>query len=109
MSTKAASRSERNAPCGDLISCDLPTSLSAPIFHTWERYDSQAGKWLTMSRISFPINGGRDEGYRGFTVSKVSPGKWRCDVETSSGALIGRISFNVVESPSTPILSTKDL
>ncbi|HVV38732.1 MAG TPA: DUF2914 domain-containing protein [Candidatus Paceibacterota bacterium] len=86
-----------------------PTSLSAPIYHTWERYDQEAGKWVVMSRISFPINGGRDEGYRGFTVSKVTPGKWRCDIETSNGSLIGRISFAVVESSSTPQIATKDL
>lgn len=86
-----------------------PTDLSAPVSHTWERYDSTAGKWEVMSRISFPISGGRNDGYRGFTVSAVTPGKWRCDVETSSGALIGRISFNVVQSSSTPALSEKDL
>ena len=86
-----------------------PTDLSAPIFHTWERYDDAAGKWVEMSRISFPISGGRAEGYRGFTVSVVTPGKWRCSVETQDGALIGRLSFNVVQTPSAPALSQETL
>ncbi|HVZ76222.1 MAG TPA: DUF2914 domain-containing protein [Candidatus Paceibacterota bacterium] len=85
-----------------------PTGLSAPIYHRWERRDD-TGKWVTMSRISFPINGGRGEGFRGFTVTSVTPGHWRCDVETEGGALIGRISFNVVESSTTAALSTKAL
>jgi hypothetical protein len=62
-----------------------------------------------MSQVSFPINGGRAEGYRGFTVAVVTPGKWRCDVETSGGLLIGRISFDVVDSSSTPSLSAETL
>ena len=86
-----------------------PTGLSTPIFHTWEHYDSASGKWLTMLRIAFPINGGRAAGYRGFTISVVTPGKWRCDVDSSDGTLIGRISFDVVDSSSTPQLSTQTL
>jgi hypothetical protein len=86
-----------------------PTGLSAPIYHRWEKYNDKTGKWETMSRISFPINGGRDAGYRGWTLSGVAPGRWRCDVETQSGALIGRISFVVVEDPNGAKLSTKTL
>ena len=86
-----------------------PSGLSTPIYHTWERYDDSSGKWLVMSRISFPINGGRADGYRGFTVSIVTPGKWRCDVETSDGSLIGRLSFDVIDSTSSPAFSTQTL
>ncbi len=35
-----------------------PTDLSTSIYHTWEHYDDASGKWLVVSRISFPINGG---------------------------------------------------
>ncbi len=86
-----------------------PTGLSAPIFHRWETYDAAARKWNTVSRISFPINGGRDAGYRGWTLSNVTPGTWRCDVETEGGALIGRVTFDVVQSPTPPVLSTRTL
>ena len=87
-----------------------PADLRAPIYHTWEHKNQRTGEWETRSRISFPISGGRDEGYRGFTVkTALSAGEWRCNVETASGALIGRIGFTAVESPDTPALSQKTL
>ena len=82
-----------------------PTGLSAGIYHRWEKYDEAAGEWRTMARVSFSISGGRDGGYRGWTMkSALTEGKWRCDVETAGGALIGRASFTVVEASSTPQL-----
>jgi hypothetical protein len=86
-----------------------PTGLSAPVFHRWEKYDEATKSWMTQSRLSFPINGGRDEGFRGWTIAVVSAGRWRCDVETEGGALIGRISFDVVETPTPAAIATKTL
>ncbi len=87
-----------------------PGGLSTPIEHRWEEYDTTAKKWQTVSLVSFPINGGRTEGYRGYSVEEnLSPGQWRCDVETDKGQLIGRISFDVVQSSATPALSTTAL
>ncbi len=96
-----------NATC--FSSIFAPTNLSAPIFHRWEQYDEVHSTWKTMARISFAINGGREGGYRGFTETAVTPGRWRCDAETSSGALIGRVSFTVVSASTTPTLSQKSL
>lgn len=87
-----------------------PSNLTAPIFHRWEKYDSERGEWVTESRVSFSISGGRDEGYRGWSQkSSLTSGRWRCNVETESGALIGRITFMVIESSTAPELSTKTL
>jgi hypothetical protein len=86
-----------------------PTGLSAPIYHQWEKYNDDKGRWETVSKISFPINGGRDAGYRGYSDLVVTPGRWRCDVETQSGALIGRISFTVRSSDSPPASSSRTL
>jgi hypothetical protein len=86
-----------------------PTGLSAPIFHQWEKYDEDKGRWETVSRISFAISGGRDAGYRGYTDLIVTPGRWRCNVETQSGALIGRISFTVRGVDSLPAFPSKTL
>mgnify|MGYP001565594097 CR=1 FL=1 len=87
-----------------------PTNLEAPIFHRWEKYNEENKKWETQSHISFSISGGRDEGYRGFSQKgSLTSGTWRCNVETASGALIGRISFTVIESKIPPVLSTKKL
>ena len=87
-----------------------PTELEAPIYHRWEYYNEEAGGWETRSRVSFPISGGRSEGYRGFSTKyALVVGRWRCDVETSEGALIGRTSFTVIESTTPPALFTKTL
>lgn len=84
-----------------------PGELSTPIYHHWEKYNQDSRRWVTISRVSFPINGGRDQGYRGWSVKEnLDPGLWRCNVETQAGGLIGRISFTVVQAPVTPTLST---
>lgn len=79
-----------------------PARLEAPVFHRWEHYDELDDDWIAGGRIPFSIRGGRDGGFRGYTVSPVRPGTWRCSVETERGALIGRITFKVVERTSAP-------
>ena len=87
-----------------------PTNLSAPVYHRWEKYDDAKGAWETQSLVAFPIAGGRADGYRGYTVkSALTAGEWRCDVETKSGALIGRSAFEVVGSTTAPALSQRML
>lgn len=85
-----------------------PGKLSAPVVHTWQKYSEQRQKWNIESSVSFPINGGRDEGYRGWSVHTLTPGKWRCDIHTTRGQLIGRISFTAIEGQE-PNLSTMTL
>lgn len=87
-----------------------PTDLKAPIHHTWEYRNPQTGDWEVRSDISFPISGGRNEGYRGFSVkTALTAGEWRCNVETAQGSLIGRMSFTAVEAATAPALSQKIL
>jgi hypothetical protein len=86
-----------------------PADLETPIYHTWE-YKNASGEWEVRSRVSFPLSGGRADGYRGYTVkAALQQGEWRCDVETASGALIGRTSFTVVGPTHTPVLSQTTL
>lgn len=84
-----------------------PTRLSTPIYHKWERYDERNGEWQFMGRIGFPISGGRNEGYRGYSYKDVPPpGDWRLSVETERGALIGRIRFTIALEADAPELQT---
>src|SRR3989344_5547902 len=100
--------SSRSAFC--FSSVFAPADLQAPIYHKWQYKNTVSGEWEVRSRISFPISGGRAEGYRGFSVkTALSAGEWRCEVETAGGSLIGRMSFTVVESSNTPVLSQKTL
>jgi len=87
-----------------------PTGLKTPVVHVWEQYSESASAWQERSRVPFAISGGRAGGYRGFSLkSSLAPGRWRCNVETRGGVLIGRISFTVVQSVTAPELSTKTL
>lgn len=72
--------------------------LTAEIQHRWERYNPETQQWETIARIPFSIRGGRDEGFRGYSQTlQLSAGEWRCSVETTRGALIGREQF-IIES-----------
>ncbi len=83
-----------------------PARLETDIVHRWQYYDKSRGKWIDRSRIGFPIVGGRDGGYRGYSLSgNVFAGRWRVLVETSRGQVIGKASFTVVEVDRKPKLS----
>lgn len=75
-----------------------PVALTTKIVHQWQHFDTASGQWITLAAISFPISGGRDGGYRGYSA-KANPigGAWRVNVETGDGRVIARIPFKVVE------------
>jgi hypothetical protein len=80
-----------------------PIKLSTKIVHRWQHYDPKSGEWRTRSAVSFAINGGRDGGYRGYTIKhNPEPGHWRVDIDTSEGHLIGRIAFQVASVSAPP-------
>lgn len=88
---------------GDTISCYTavfaPTELSTTIYHHWQQYFPTRKEWLTTDHLGYQITGYRDGGYRGITRKQnITPGKWRVDVETESGVLIGRIGFYVKQT-----------
>lgn len=73
-----------------------PRRLATQIVHEWQWYDERTDTWATQTVVAFPILGGRENGYRGYsTVSKLREGAWRIDVETRDGRAIGRMYFNV--------------
>jgi DUF2914 family protein len=79
-----------------------PTSLNTEIVHEWQTYDSRRG-WITADRIALSVRGGRDGGYRTYSVKNgVKPAAWRVNVETPNGAILGRYRFNVLPQSGTP-------
>jgi len=73
-----------------------PIQLRTSVVHVWKRYNETARTWRTESTVRFPIVGGRDGGYRGYSIkSTPASGRWRVDIETSDGLLIGRVAFSV--------------
>lgn len=84
-----------------------PANLDVNIVHEWEYFDEREGEWEVSSRIPLHLSGGRAEGFRTFSNKAFLPqGKWRVNVVTSRGQVIGRINFKVVSSTSTPPLTT---
>jgi hypothetical protein len=81
--------------------------VRVPVHHVWSRKTPSG--WVRTDRIAFQIAGGRQGGYRGYTVkSGVVPGEWRVEVETETGQTLGRIDFTVCESPNPhPPLETR--
>jgi hypothetical protein len=87
-----------------------PTALTIDIIHEWQRYDEDVQEWKTATIVRFPINGGRDGGYRGYSFKyNPAPGNWRVNVRTEYQQIIGKILFKVEEVPSLPQLETKTL
>lgn len=79
-----------------------PTSLTTRVVHRWHWYSKVEKQWVQRSAIIYPIVGGRDGGYRGYSAVPISDaGEWRVDIETADGRLIARLSF-VVEQVATP-------
>ncbi|OHA89781.1 MAG: hypothetical protein A3C70_00800 [Candidatus Zambryskibacteria bacterium RIFCSPHIGHO2_02_FULL_43_14] len=73
-----------------------PTDLDTNIVHDWQYFDQAMGKWVSVTRITFSIEGGRGEGYRGFSKKEgLFAEKWRVDVKTERDQIIGRVRFDV--------------
>jgi hypothetical protein len=73
-----------------------PIQLKTNVVHVWRHYDEKAREWQTASTVKFPIVGGREGGYRAYSVkSQPASGRWRVDIETAEGQLIGRVPFSV--------------
>jgi len=84
-----------------------PTKLSIDIYHSWE-YKNTDGNWVEHFRTSYPISGGNDGGYRGYTLVKsFNSGVWRCSVETARGQVLGRETFVVEKDSASGELETR--
>lgn len=58
-----------------------PANVSADITHVWEKYDTERKIWIKEAEIEYPISGGREDGYRGYSqIANISQGEWRVRV-----------------------------
>lgn len=73
-----------------------PTRLNTEIVHHWQYFDDTTGEWVTALRVNLSIIGGRDGGYRTYSIKRnIAPGEWRVTVETPRGQVIGREKFRI--------------
>ena len=84
-----------------------PASFNTDIIHEWQKYDDGAGLWVTASRINLTAIGGREGGYRTYSMKKnITPGEWRVNVETAQRQIIGRLRFDVIAVEEEPTLKS---
>lgn len=84
-----------------------PTKLNISILHQWSYYNEGEKKWDDYGSIKFPIAGGRDGGYRGYSYQTgIQPGRWRVEVKTEQGQILGRQVFIVVKTANEVLLET---
>ncbi len=95
---------------GDNVFCFAqvfaPTRLATQVQHHWQYYNEAAKRWETYAKLPYSIEGGRSDGYRGYTLIKnFKEGKWRCRVETTRGQVIGQETFEIVSSARRPLVT----
>ena len=85
-----------------------PYRLSTRIEHRWEWRNPATGSWTPQQTVPIAIRGGRDEGFRAYSV-KTAPraGAWRVNITTADGRAIGRIRFSVELQAVSPAVSPK--
>lgn len=80
-----------------------PSDLHTEIVHHWQFFHPGTRTWVDEDRLSFQVSGGREGGYRGYSLkSTLHPGRHRVRVETPQGQVLGTIRFEV-ETPTTPV------
>lgn len=78
-----------------------PPNLQTKLYHDWQ-YKEKKG-WVTYSRVGFSLNGGRFDGYRGYTYKQnLVDGEWRVLVETETHKTIASHAFTVKRATQMP-------
>jgi hypothetical protein len=86
-----------------------PRGLHTRIVHDWQWLQPGKG-WVSQQRISVPIEGGREDGYRYFTFKTAPmPGQWQVNIQTFDGRAVGRVRFEVEEQAVPPAVTNKIL
>ena len=93
-------RSDTTYPSNQPIYCFTavfaPVDLNTTIYHHWYFRPNSEKPFMHADRIPIKISGGREGGYRAYSVKqRLDPGDWRVDVESPDGRIIGRVSVQV--------------
>lgn len=100
-------RTSEGEPLYVFSSVFAPVRINTDIVHRWEYRDTGRNRWIESTVVSFPASGGRDGGYRGFSLKRgLTEGLWRVSVETPDGRKIGRVEFRVEHGPVRTVVET---
>lgn len=87
-----------------------PANVSVPIYHEWWKFDEDLKDWKLISKIEFPIIGGREDGYRGYSfMQDIKPGKWIVYFSTENNKRLGHVSFEVEKTTQNIKLLSKKI
>ncbi len=76
-----------------------PEEFNMNVIHEWQNWQAENKQWTTVNRINLPVVGGRDGGFRTYSLKTlIQPGRWRVNVLTEEGQLVGRVRFDIKES-----------
>ncbi len=82
-----------------------PAKLQTTIVHRWQYYDEIKKEWIDKGKLSFIINGGRKDGYKGYSwLSNLAEGKWRVYVQNERGQVLGVVRFSVKNADTFTLL-----
>jgi len=82
-----------------------PKYLNITIIHEWQYYDQIKKKWVTSSTIRLNVIGGREDGFRTYSMrSNLTNGKWRVNIKTETDQIIGCVRFNIIPTGTEPVL-----
>jgi hypothetical protein len=86
-----------------------PRGLHTRIVHDWQWLQPGKG-WVSQQRITVPITGGREDGFRYYTTkTSPRPGQWQVNIQTFDGRAVGRVRFAVEEQAVPPAIGMKVL
>ncbi len=96
-----------NEPLYAYAAIFAPGSLNTRVVHEWQ-YRNEFGEWVTATRISITLSGGRDQGFRTYSnKTSLTPGIWRVNIENPRGQLIGRVNFEIIAvDTQVPLVTT---
>lgn len=101
---------DSKTPSYVLSSIFAPTNLKTNIIHEWQYFDETKDEWVLTHRVAFEIVGGRSDGFRGYSVkNEIFPARWRVNVKTPRGQLVGRYVFRVKQVDEPPKIEVKIL
>lgn len=97
---------EVGAPVYAFSAIFSPRNLNLAVIHEWQYRDTVKNKWVTQSEIPLTVVGGRDGGFRTYSMrTNLTPGKWRVNIKTIEGQTIGSVRMNIVPSDTKPELA----
>ncbi len=83
-----------------------PEALNLNVVHEWQYLDTTQTRWVTEGIVSLPVVGGRDGGFRTYSMRyNLAEGKWRVKIKTKEGLNIGHVRFNVVNASEEVLLT----